>query len=76
MLAAALDNVPLLLLSLLVYGAGTATNLQARYAGADLAAPDRRGRSVSAVLVATTLGAVAEPNLVTGTVAEQWGSRV
>ena len=62
--AAALDSVPLLLVSLLLYGSGTATNLQARYAGADLAAPGRRGRAVSTVLVATTLGAVAGPNLV------------
>ena len=36
-LAATVDNVPLLFISLFVYGAGTATNLQARYAGADLA---------------------------------------
>jgi MFS family permease len=63
-LAAVLDSVPLLLLSLVVYGAGTATNLQARYAGADLADPARRGRAVSIVLVATTVGAVAGPNLV------------
>ncbi|MFI7596561.1 MFS transporter [Actinoplanes sp. NPDC049681] len=73
-LAAVLDNVALLLLSLLVYGAGTATNLQARYAGADLVGADRRGRAVSSVLVATTLGAVAGPNLVTATgrAAERW----
>jgi MFS family permease len=63
-LAAAVGSVPLLLVSLLLYGSGTATNLQARYAGADLAAPERRGRAVSRVLVATTLGAVAGPNLV------------
>ncbi|GAA1996371.1 MFS transporter [Nocardiopsis rhodophaea] len=63
--AAALGSVPLLFASLFVYGAGTATNLQARYAGADLAAPSRRARAVSIVLVATTLGAVAGPNLVT-----------
>lgn len=62
--AAALDSVVLLFAALLVYGAGTATNLQARYAGADLAAPARRGRAVSTVLVATTLGAVVGPNLV------------
>jgi MFS family permease len=70
--AAATDTVPLLLVALLVYGAGTATNLQARYAGADLAAPSRRGRAVSTVLVATTLGAVLGPNLVSvmGDVAE------
>ena len=65
--AAWLDNVVLLFTSLFVYGAGVATNLQARYAGADLAAPSRRGRAVSTVLVATTVGAVAGPNLVTAT---------
>lgn len=62
--AAIIDDVPLLLVSLFVYGAGTATNLQARYAGGDLASPERRGAAVSTVLVATTLGAVAGPNLV------------
>ncbi|HWI01582.1 MAG TPA: MFS transporter [Propionibacteriaceae bacterium] len=65
--AAWLDNVVLLFTSLLVYGAGVATSLQARYAGADLAAPSRRGRAVSTVLVATTFGAVVGPNLVTVT---------
>jgi MFS family permease len=74
-LAAVLGNVPLLLVALTVYGAGTATNLQARYAGADLAGPGGRGRAVSTVLVATTLGAVAGPNLVsvTGRAAERVG---
>jgi MFS family permease len=62
--AAALDSVLLLLPSMLLYGSGLATNLQARYAGADLAPADRRGRAVSTVLVATTVGAVAGPNLV------------
>jgi len=62
--AAALDVVPLLLLSLFVYGAGTSTNLQARYAGTDLAAPDRRATAASVAMVSTTLGAVAGPNLV------------
>ncbi|GAA3741435.1 MFS family permease [Spinactinospora alkalitolerans] len=63
--AAAADNVVLLFASLFVYGAGTATNLQARYAGADLATPRHRGRALSTVMVATTLGAVVGPNLVT-----------
>ncbi|MFI9204343.1 MFS transporter [Streptomyces sp. NPDC053048] len=73
--AAALDNVPLLFLSLLVYGAGTATNLLARYAGVDVAAPARRGRAAGMVLFATTLGAVIGPTLVTvtGDVAHTWG---
>lgn len=74
-LAAMLGSLPLLLPALLVYGAGTATNLQARYTGADLAEPDQRGRAVSTVLVATTLGAVAGPNLVgpMGDLALRWG---
>ncbi|HWV77298.1 MAG TPA: MFS transporter, partial [Isoptericola sp.] len=62
--AAALGAVPLLLVSLFVYGAGTSTNLQARYAGTDLAAPDRRATAASVAMVSTTLGAVAGPNLV------------
>jgi MFS family permease len=74
-LAAAIDSVTLLLISFLVYGSGTATNLQARYAGTDLAEPAQRGRAVSSVLVATTFGAVAGPNLVslTGRAAAHWG---
>ena len=73
--AANLGNVVLLFASMLVYGAGVATNLQARYAGADLAAPTRRGRAVSIVLVATAVGAIIGPNLanVTGTLAAEVG---
>lgn len=62
--AAATANVPLLLASFVLYGAGTATNLQARYAGADLARPERRGTAISVAMVSTTLGAVAGPNVV------------
>lgn len=62
-LAAILSSVSLLLPASLIYGAGTAANLQARFAGADLAEPDQRGRAVSTVLFATTLGAVAGPAL-------------
>ncbi|MFF2951762.1 MFS transporter [Kitasatospora sp. NPDC057965] len=73
--AAALDSPVLLFVALFVYGAGTATNLQARYAGADLAAPAHRARAVSTVLVATTLGGVVGPNLAapTGTLAGDLG---
>ena len=73
--AAATDNIVLLLVSLVVYGSGTATNLQARYAGTDLADPARRGTAISTAMVATTLGAVAGPNLVEplGTVATTFG---
>ncbi|MBB1036096.1 MFS transporter, partial [Dietzia sp. CQ4] len=73
--ATAIESLPLLFLSFVVYGSGTATNLQARYAGADLATPERRGRALSYVLLGTTAGAVAGPNLVgpTGVVAESLG---
>ncbi|MDQ4501439.1 MFS transporter [Sinomonas sp. ASV322] len=63
--AAMTGSVPLLFASLFVYGAGTATNLQARYAGTDLAGPSGRGKAVSVAMVSTTLGAVAGPNLIT-----------
>lgn len=63
-LAAVTGNVALLFTSLFVYGAGTATNLQARYAGTDLALPEQRGKAISVALVSTTFGAVAGPNLV------------
>lgn len=63
-IAATIVNVPLLLLSLFVYGSGTATNLQARYAGTDLAFPEKRATAVSMAMVSTTFGAVAGPNLV------------
>ena len=62
--AAVLSNLPLLFVALFVYGAGTATNLQARYAGTDLARPQQRGTAISIAMVSTTVGAVAGPNLV------------
>lgn len=62
--AAIWGNVFLLFLSLLIYGAGTATNLQARYAGTDLASAKQRGTAISVAMVATTFGAFAGPNLV------------
>ena len=62
--AAVTDSVPLLFVALFIYGAGTATNLQARYAGTDLAHPSRRGTAISVAMVSTTLGAVAGPNLI------------
>jgi MFS family permease len=62
--AATIRDPLLLFAALFVYGAGTATNLQARYAGTDLAAPRARGTAVSIALVATTFGAVAGPNSV------------
>nr|WP_026568635.1 MFS transporter [Bacillus sp. UNC41MFS5] len=58
------SNIYLLFASLLVYGAGSASNLQARYAGVDLAKPTQRATAVSIAMVSTTFGAVAGPNLV------------
>ncbi|KJD39093.1 MFS transporter [Paenibacillus polymyxa] len=62
--AALMDSITLLLISLLVYGSGTATNLQARYAGTDLANSKQRATAASMAMVFTTIGAVAGPNLV------------
>lgn len=64
-IAATLGNVFLLFLALFVYGAGTSTNLQARYAGTDLASDKQRATAISIAMVSTTFGAVAGPNLVT-----------
>ncbi|MFK4065517.1 MFS transporter [Streptomyces sp. NPDC029674] len=63
--AAALGSPALLFVSLFLYGAGTTSNLQARYAGADLAAPHQRARATSTVIVATTAGGIAGPLLAT-----------
>ncbi|MEH7298826.1 MFS transporter [Neobacillus drentensis] len=63
-ISAVTNNVFLLFASLFVYGAGTATNLQARYAGTDLASSTQRATSVSIAMVSTTFGAVAGPNMV------------
>lgn len=62
--AALMNSITLLLVSLLIYGSGTATNLQARYAGTDLANSKQRATAASMAMVFTTIGAVAGPNLV------------
>ena len=62
-LAARVSSLALLLGGLFLFGAATACGLQARYAAADLAAPARRGRDLSLVVWATTLGSVAGPLL-------------
>ncbi|SFP92144.1 Predicted arabinose efflux permease, MFS family [Geodermatophilus dictyosporus] len=61
--AAALSSLALLLAGLFAFGASTACGLQARYAAADLAAPERRGRALSLVVWATTVGSVFGPQL-------------
>jgi len=59
----AVDTFPLLLLALMLLGAGSATNLQARFAATDLASVRFRARDLSIVVWSTTLGAVLGPNL-------------
>ncbi|CAA9248951.1 MAG: Uncharacterized MFS-type transporter [uncultured Blastococcus sp.] len=63
LVAARLSSLPLLLLGLFAFGASTACGLQARYAAADLSTPGRRGRDLSLVVWATTVGSVLGPNL-------------
>lgn len=63
-ISALTNSIFLLFISLFIYGAGSATNLQARYAGTDLASSTQRAKAVSMAMVSTTFGAVAGPNLV------------
>lgn len=63
--AAALRLFPLLLLGVVLIGAGNAGNLQSRFAATDLADAARRGRDLGTVVWATTVGAVAGPLLLT-----------
>lgn len=62
-LAAALRAFPLLLVGIILIGAGNAGNLQSRFAATDLAAPRHRGRDLSVVVWATTIGGVTGPLL-------------
>jgi MFS family permease len=51
------------LLGCLLLGVSTAAGYQGRYAATDLARPDHRGRALSVVVWAGTVGAVLGPNL-------------
>ena len=68
-------SFPLLLVGSVLFGGATTSNSQARYAAADLAQDAHRGRDLSVVVWATTLGAVLGPNLVgvAGRVADTLG---
>lgn len=57
-------SFPVLILGAAFLGLGTAANLQARFAAVDLAETEHRGRSLSTVVWAITIGAVAGPNLI------------
>jgi MFS family permease len=60
--AALQSSIPLLFTGFFLFGGATAAGLQARYAAVDLAPDAQRGRHLSIIVWATTLGAVAGPN--------------
>jgi MFS family permease len=62
-IAGTIRNFPLLLVGAAMFGGSNAANSQARYAAADLADESHRGRDLSTVVWATTIGAVFGPNL-------------
>lgn len=64
MVSVVTDQFVLLVLGAAGIGVGTAASLQARFAAVDLADAEHRGRSLSAVVWAVTVGAVAGPNLI------------
>jgi MFS family permease len=61
--AGVVGSMTLLLVGAALLGATSSANYAARYAATDLATPGNRGRSLSIVVWATTLGAVVGPNL-------------
>jgi MFS family permease len=61
--AAVRDSIPLLFAGFFLFGGANAAGLQARYAAVDLAPAALRGRHLSLIVWATTLGAVVGPNL-------------
>src|SRR5918996_5253241 len=62
-IAAVRGSIPLLFVGFFLFGGATAAGLQARYAAVDLAAAALRGRHLSVIVWATTLGAVVGPSL-------------
>jgi MFS family permease len=61
--AGVLDSMAVLLIGAVLLGSTTAVNNGSRYAATDLAPEETRGRALSLVVWATTIGAVAGPNL-------------
>ena len=57
-------TLPLFLIGLFLFGNGQASNLLARYAATDLAAPDQRATAMSRIVFASTFGAVFGPLLI------------
>jgi MFS family permease len=62
-IAAGRSSIPLLFLGLFLFGGATTANFQARYAAVDLAPAALRGRHLSLIVWATTIGAVMGPSL-------------
>ncbi|GAB7192986.1 hypothetical protein NUM3379_36950 [Kineococcus sp. NUM-3379] len=62
-LSAVASSVPLLVLGMLALGAGSAAQLQSRFAAADRALPHLRTRALSLVVWSGTFGSVLGPNL-------------
>ncbi len=62
-IAGGLLSLPLVLLGLMALGVGSAVNLQARFAVTDYSSAENRGRDLSMVVWATTVGAIIGPNL-------------
>jgi MFS family permease len=73
--AAVRASIPLLFVGFFLFGGATAAGLQARYAAVDLAPAPLRGRHLSLIVWATTLGAVVGPSLaaVAGTSLDGYG---
>lgn len=61
--AGVVGSMSVLLVGAVLLGATTAANSSSRYAATDLAPEETRGRALSVVVWATTLGAVLGPNL-------------
>lgn len=62
-LAAQIGSLTLLLAAGCLFGSGSASNLQSRYAATDAAEPSRIARSLGLVVWATTIGVIVGPNL-------------
>jgi len=74
-LAAVRGSIPLLFAGFFFFGGASAAGLQARYAAVDLAPAPLRGRHLSWIVWAATLGAVVGPSLapVAGTSLDNYG---
>ena len=74
-LAAMRESLPLVFAGLFLFGGVSAASYQARYAAVDLAGDTLRGRHLSLVVWATTIGAVIGPSLAApaGATLARWG---